>query len=375
MNYSFENETYEYLLRNKLKYNDLQVLGSGAQSKVWSGIKDNNKVAIKVAFGKTETVKAENDLKSHMPDYLKSNVKVSDIFNDKSLKGIDRYYKYMIVYNTTPMDDESTFIELLNKDFENKNSQLTVDDIYNFVKGKGFDDQNSNLRAISSFIKSGSAARGEFIKNFSSKIQVGYLSGLISFFKDFENQKIYVLTGAIADKDLVAYLQDQQKLKKSSNDLNHLLLEVRKLAKHMLKGLVALHKSGRAARDIHPGNVVVTDVTKPDGKTSRIKYQLIDFGSSEALSEENSETLIKNDLYRLGYALLIPTFWALNNEELFKIPNENNYLTLSKIRGKVSMAGKLGEDFVKFLEKLRNNRFVSASAALNDVFIKSNKLS
>ena len=68
MNYSFENETYEYLLRNKLKYNDLQVLGSGAQSKVWSGIKDNNKVAIKVAFGKTETVKAENDLKSHMPD-------------------------------------------------------------------------------------------------------------------------------------------------------------------------------------------------------------------------------------------------------------------------------------------------------------------
>ena len=77
----------------------------------------------------------------------------------------------------------------------------------------------------------------------------------------------------------------------------------------------------------------------------------------------------------MGYALLIPTFWALNNEELFKIPNENNYLTLSKIGGKVSMAGKLGEDFVKFLEKLRNNRFVSASAALNDVFIKSNKLS
>lgn len=137
----------------------------------------------------------------------------------------------------------------------------------------------------------------------------------------------------------------------------------------MLKGLIALHdKSKRAMCDIHPGNIVVTDVTKPGGKTNRIKYQLIDFGSSEVLSPENSEALIKDDLYRLGYALLIPTFWALNDKELTKIPNSTNYSTLNEIEDKVSTTGKSGKRFVSFLEKLRDKEFASASEALHEIF-------
>lgn len=58
MSYSFKNETFEYLLKDILHYKDLQTLGNGAQSKVWSGTKDGNKVAIKVVLGKTQTVEA-----------------------------------------------------------------------------------------------------------------------------------------------------------------------------------------------------------------------------------------------------------------------------------------------------------------------------
>ncbi len=367
MTYSFERETYEYLLKDILGYKDLGPLGGGSQSPVvWRGSKDNNEVAIKVSLGETETVKAEKDLKSHMPEYLKSKIKVSDIFNDKSAKGIDNYYKYMIVYNSTAMDDEDTFVK-----FKNKGWKLTVYDIYGFIKEKlNSNEKSSELKTIHSFVKEGSAQRGFFWRCCNSKVQQRGANALLNLFENLGNQKIYVLTGAIADDDLAKYIQDRQRDNKLPENLTHVLLEVRKLAKHILKGLIALHKSNRAAYDIHPGNVVVTNVTKPDGTTHRIKYQLIDFGSSKVLSDGNPETLVKEDLYRLGYALLIPTFWALSGKKLEQVPQENNYSTLDRIRDKLSTAGKLGDNFVGFLKKLRDKQFVSASSALSDDFFK-----
>ncbi len=300
-----------------------------------------------------------------MPGYLKDQLKVSDIFDAKSQQyppGIENYYKYMIVYNTTEIEmEEENLIKLLNKDFENKNWKLTVDDIYTFLKEKPI------LEKMSLFIKN-KTNKFRFIQEFKSKIERSDLNELIKFFENFKNQHIYVLTGAIANKDLAGYIQDQQKSKKFSNNLEQILLELHKLAKHVLKGLIALHDKSRAMCDIHPGNIVVTDVTKPGGKTNRIKYQLIDFRSSEVLSPENSEALIKDDLYRLGYALLIPTFWALNDKELTKIPNSTNYSTLNEIEDKVSTTGKSGKRFVSFLEKLRDKEFASASEALHEIF-------
>lgn len=156
-----------------------------------------------------------------MPGYLKDQLKVSDIFDAKSQQyppGIENYYKYMIVYNTTEIEmEEENLIKLLNKDFENKNWKLTVDDIYTFLKEKPI------LEKMSLFIKN-KTNKFRFIQEFKSKIERSDLNELIKFFENFKNQHIYVLTGAIANKDLAGYIQDQQKSKKFSNNLEQILL-------------------------------------------------------------------------------------------------------------------------------------------------------
>ena len=65
-----------------------------------------------------------------MPKYLEDKKIVCDIFNGKSeTEKINHYYKYMIVYNKSAINDEKTFIKLLNRDFEYKEGKtLTVDD-------------------------------------------------------------------------------------------------------------------------------------------------------------------------------------------------------------------------------------------------------
>lgn len=389
MSYQFKQETYEYLLKEILGYKNLAVLGKGAQSVVWRGTgKDNVEVAIKVAFCDKKLVEAETQLKEYMPEYLKDKKQISKIFDQDSKqleKGIERYYKYMIVFNSNEENNNDIMERLINYDFIQNGWKLSTEEILKlFTEDKGeykaLDKNVVDLNGVCTFLTGGSAQRKHFVfalRARSNEFGIGAsdITSILDFFKEFKKNKFFVLTGSIADKDLAEYIQHHETL----SDLKSVLLEVGKLAKHVLKGLSALHNSNIAACDIHPGNVTVTEVATPDGQKKKIKYQLIDFGSSQKLDGEDKEYLIKDDLYRLDYALLIPTFEALNNnQELKQIPSESNYDNINHIKELLQKIDNgsvkdLFSAFINFLEALKDKKYNVDTDALNADFFKKIK--
>ena len=360
MVYTFDEESEKYFLKDILKFKDIEKLGNGAQSHVWKATNSNGtKLAVKLGFGDTSDFKAEQLLNKYKPDILKKE-NLNHVFKgDTKLEDIHkRYYKYTIIFKNDVQQDEA-FIKMLNYDLKKKNFNITFEKILEYAQEREPNINNINL--LSNWLV-GSSARlrlCERIKKEDTKVDESYLNPLMDMLRSYKDNKYYVSTAILADKSLDKYLTQLEK----NQNIEFAINEVKKLAKHILKALSALHHDGIAHRDLHVGNITRT-VVNPEGKSQKIKYNLIDFGAIDNSANNNEN--IRRDLRSLGYGVLIPVFYQLFDREV-KL-SADNYWNFDKISNMEKLEG-MDKTFIDFLKKL-NDGFKDSSEALNHDFIK-----
>lgn len=316
-----------------------------------------------MGFGDRTDVKAEKLLNKYKPDILKKD-NLNDVFTrDTKLKDIHKkYYKYTIIFKNNQQQDDM-FKEILNYDLKNKNFSITVNEILEHAKKQ--DSAIDNIDSLSKWLAKSKAkvCIRKYILGKNPGLNEGDVNSLIDMLVEYSKNngenKYYVSTAILADKSLDAYLQGLEEKRTVKFAVN----ELKKIAKHVLKALSALHNDGVAHRDLHAGNITRT-VINPEGKPQKIKYSLIDFGAVDS-SKDNSKT-IKNDLHSLGYGVLIPVFYQIINPDIkLEVSNSNNFKKISEMKNIPDM----DETFIDFLNKLENG-FNSSDEALKHDFIK-----
>lgn len=375
--YSFSEEAEKAFLENCKNYNEVKILGRGAQSHVWKAEnKQGVTLAIKLGFGGdasnmfSREKKILEDLQTIQFNKDMNTMGIDKTF-EKANKDLYKGIKYSILYDSKIVNI-SEYENLCAYELEKKYKGVSLAEILRLYgektnrkcKFEEFEEFVEYLKKSAAFAKFREAIKEKF------NIDDSNAQNVLSMFRDYENcdKKFYIAIARCAEGNLDDYIK---KLKEEgkSHDMKFILDELRRISRHILKAMVPIHKKFITQSDLHPGNIVYKTVNV-DNK-SKNKFFLIDFGADKKITDE--QEAIQDDLKSFGCGVLIPTFFELAaSKKIFNF-SESNYKHLDEIKKEIDVAGADSSLFISFLENLRDNKYKSANEALGDNFVKSTK--